>query len=139
MWGFHGCEFRVAEAVLRDGIKLIPSLNENEWLGGGVYFFIGSLERAVNWAKGKKARGSIERAAVLKMKITLEQGLCLDLTDPAQAQLLKPAFLELEKLCASAGLTLPKNAKPVDGILVNRKLDCAVIDLMHYMRRLGGH
>ena len=39
VFGFHGCESRVADAVLAGKAKLLASENTYDWLGSGIYFW----------------------------------------------------------------------------------------------------
>ena len=43
---FHGGEQQVIEQVLAGSESLGKSSNQNDWLGNGTYFWVGSKERA---------------------------------------------------------------------------------------------
>ena len=45
--GYHGCDARVADQVIRTGGILQPSENEYDWLGSGIYFWEFGPERAM--------------------------------------------------------------------------------------------
>jgi len=36
--GYHGCDEELGEAVLRAEEVLLPSTNDYDWLGEGIYF-----------------------------------------------------------------------------------------------------
>lgn len=71
---YHGTELSRAEKIVNDN-EFIPSTREDSFLGFGVYFWEGSAENAVWWAKlthkDSKAYGVL--------KATVELGRCLDL------------------------------------------------------------
>lgn len=52
--GFHGCDRSIAEKVIKHGEHLADSQNDYDWLGHGVYFWEGSYERAIEWAKASQ-------------------------------------------------------------------------------------
>ena len=39
IFGFHGCDRRVADSVLAGKAKLTASSNAYDWLGTGIYFW----------------------------------------------------------------------------------------------------
>jgi len=41
--GFHGCKRTVAEDVLAGKTHLNASVNSHDWLGSGIYFWVGSF------------------------------------------------------------------------------------------------
>lgn len=86
--GFHGTNDIDADAILSS--EFVPSTGMNEWLGDGVYFFIGDtfcpIENAKNWANAS-AWDNINRCykyneyAILKAEIKPDR--TLDLREPA--------------------------------------------------------
>jgi hypothetical protein len=54
--GYHGCDRQVGEAVLAGGNPLAPSTNDYDWLGPGIYFWVDSPERGMDWAREQKRR-----------------------------------------------------------------------------------
>lgn len=128
VFGFHGCDQKVYDRVVKNGKHLTASENSHDWLGSGIYFWEGSYQRALEWAKDSK---SIKKPAVVGAVIKL--GNCVDLLDAeylAQAkdayQLLKEEFETLEK-------PLPQNKAVVDDISFVRELDCQVMMRMQQM------
>ena len=61
-------------------------------------------------------------------------GLCLDLTTTAGIEQVRAAHSSLVKFVTAAGRKLPENAP--EGLL--RRLDCAVIQMVHTIRRERG-
>ena len=53
---YHGCDREIAEAVLSGKGTLQPSENDYDWLGPGIYFWVDSPNRALDWAKDRKKR-----------------------------------------------------------------------------------
>jgi len=72
--GFHGTSEERADTIVSSG-QFIPSKNDYDWLGHGIYFWEYAPLRAWQWAKQKYR----DRAAVVRASIEL--GACLDLTD----------------------------------------------------------
>ena len=70
--GFHGCDVSTYERVIVGGEPIMPSTNDYDWLGSGVYFWEQNYERALQWAQ--ESRG-VERPAVIGAVIDL--GNCL--------------------------------------------------------------
>jgi hypothetical protein len=134
--GFHGCDESVGERILRGEEHLTASNNNYDWLGGGIYFWENSPERALHWANFIKDHPTWFRAKVERPFVVgaiLDLGRCLDLMDAASLTILKTAFGEMKASFAVAGAPLPNNEKggPTDEDLVKRKLDCAVINYVH--------
>jgi hypothetical protein len=120
--GYHGCN--TPESVefakqLFDGTSSpsdwIPSTNEYDWLGRGVYFWEYGLQRAREWAG---AYGTVVGAVI-------QLGRCFDLTDFRDTQLLNATYESVSALYNQKGRTLPKNEGRE---LKLRKLDCLVIN-----------
>lgn len=120
--GYHGCN--TPESIefakqLFDGTASpsdwIPSTNEYDWLGQGVYFWEHGPQRAKKWAG--------EHGTVVGAVIQL--GRCLDLTDIRDTQLLNSAYESVSTLYNQEGWKLPKNE---GRDLKLRKLDCLVIN-----------
>ncbi len=127
--GYHGCDATVAENLLRNR-PFLPSQNDYDWLGAGIYFWesnpLRGLEFAVETAKRNPKQ--IKKPTVLGAVIDL--GFCLDLTTSRGLQLAKTAFNRLQRVSREAGLPLPKNQP--DGLRNN--LDCAVLNYLHRLR-----
>lgn len=66
----------------------------------------------------------------------ISTGLCLDLSTQAGVECVKRAYADLKLTAEKSGWTLPTNSGGRD--LLMRKLDCAVIRLVHDTRRQAG-
>jgi hypothetical protein len=139
--GFHGCDKELRDRIVSEkGILLKKSENNYDWLGHGAYFWENNHERAFNFAqelkdnppKGKE--NLIKEPAVLGAIIDL--GHCLDLLDSKHLDALK---ISHEYLCQSSkahNLVLPKNIVSPSGELLQRYLDCAVIEAAHELNEI---
>ena len=137
IFGYHGCDRELGEAVLLGKKKLVPSRNAYDWLGSGIYFWEQSPERALEWARNcarhpSMTQGHIREPFVLGAIIHL--GLCLNLTDVSNMQILRTAYSFLKASCRKNNLSLPKNTQ------LKRDLDCSVINYaieMNKRRKYG--
>jgi hypothetical protein len=130
---YHGCDKSVGERILK-GEPFRKSNNDYDWLGPGIYFWEANPLRGLDFAReaGKRKTWNIKRPFVIGAVISL--GLCLDLTTTAGAEQVRSAHQSLVKVADASGVTLPENVG--DGLL--RRLDCAVIQLVHIIRRDRG-
>ncbi|MCA9450534.1 MAG: hypothetical protein KC931_25660 [Candidatus Omnitrophica bacterium] len=125
--GFHGCDKQVADRVLKRNGRLTPSQNSYDWLGHGIYFWEGSHDRALRWARENK---KIRDAAVIGAFLRL--GNCLDLLDSVQLSKVKVAYDMLRKESKALGEPMPTNRGKDDGdATFIRELDCRVIQRLH--------
>ncbi|MBE0509030.1 MAG: hypothetical protein IBX50_20320 [Marinospirillum sp.] len=127
--GFHGCEKEVAEHVFSGKAHLNPSENGYDWLGSGIYFWVDSYERAIDWARGSS---KIQEPYVVGAFI--DPGYCLNLTDFGVNSELKTSYESLKALMVKVGQPLPENTITHHDTLMVRKLDCAVINYLHQLR-----
>ncbi len=130
--GFHGCDRSVADKVIKQGEALVRSENDYDWLGHGVYFWEGSYERALEWAKADK---NISQPAVVGAFIKL--GNCLDLLDYQHLETVKTVYKILETEFKQVGKALPQNRLLVHGVSFVRELDCQVILRLHQLNNEG--
>lgn len=131
MLGYHGCEATTAEALL-SGENFQFSQNDYDWLGNGVYFWEANPKRGLEFATELKrlSRGpKIDTPAVVGAVVDL--GYCLDLTTSSGTDQAATAYHQYKDTCKRAGMPLPENSK--DGL--RRNLDCAVIQMLHDIRR----
>ena len=134
--GFHGCDKAVADAVICGRDELRASENDYDWLGHGIYFWENDPTRALEYALLVKehpirSRVTIEEPAVLGAVI--DPGHCLNLMESAALSLLHNAYDALCEFVCASGNPMPVNSAP-SGIgpdLLLRRLDCAVIELLH--------
>ena len=133
--GYHGCDRRVAESVVLGRTKLRASENEHDWLGHGLYFWQNDPTRALAWAEQRvRVRGSgISEPAVIGA--TIDLGHCFNAAQSEFVAMLSNAHREMEAFCANSGRPMPRNTGRG---WANRRLDCAVFEMMHLLRRDTG-
>lgn len=125
--GYHGCDNSVAEKIFIGKANLKASENEYDWLGNGIYFWEGSHDKALKWAKDSR---KIEKPAVVGAFIRL--GNCLDLLDIEHIREIENSYSILEEEYSLLDQPLPTNTSPKsDGIRYARKLDCLVVERLH--------
>lgn len=133
--GFHGCDRDVATRVICDGQALLPSNNNYDWLGPGVYFWENNEQRAREFA----AEQALRRRQDLVPDVigaVIDLGLCLDLTDQVCIDEMRTGFEKLRDSLRSNGVDLPDNeGLTAAGDKWKRRLDCAVINMVHELRR----
>lgn len=135
--GFHGCEKSIGFKLLTEPNDIKISQNSYEWLGHGFYVWENNPERALDWAKQHR---KIKDPFVIGIAYTL--GTCLDLTDKHFIDLLSKEYQAFELDMQNAGESLPENEDlPFDSAKdeLLRKLDCAVIQHMHYVNELNNN
>ena len=126
--GYHGCDRRVGERLLR-GEDFIPSNNDYDWLGPGIYFWESNPERGLDFARESALRKPTTIREPFAIGAVIDLGLTLDLTTNAGIQAVRVAYAKLMDASREHGLPVPENSK--DGLL--RKLDCAVMRQVHLM------
>jgi hypothetical protein len=114
---FHGTSDDRAAEIIASG-SFIPSKNDYDWLGHGVYFWEYAPLRAWQWARQKHR----EHAAVVEAQIAL--GFCLDLSDIRYTAALRLAYDSLREAFIRIGRPLPVNRNKA------RLLDCLVINYL---------
>jgi hypothetical protein len=120
--GYHACERGFVERLQKRELttaEWMPSQNDYDWLGHGIYFWEGSLRRAQEWAAERFGTGG----AVIEAEIEL--GVCFDLISSEYLDLLPRVHAKTVAAYARRGLALPTN-EAGDGKL--RRLDCLVIN-----------
>jgi hypothetical protein len=138
--GYHGCDQAIGEKVLAGEEHLKSSENDYDWLGTGIYFWENSARRALNWAQILKRRShrtptQIHNPFVLGAIIDL--GSCLDLLEAESISVVAEGYRWLRDSYEAIGSPMPEN-KSAEGELVIRRLDCAVINSVHFMREQEG-
>jgi hypothetical protein len=127
--GYHGCRKDIAEKIFSGSLPhLRPSKNSYDWLGSGIYFWESDPIRGYEWAVGHYGE---DDASVVGAAIHL--GRCLNMMSRHDVRAVAEAYKVLEERFRLAGLALPTNGRD----RMNRKLDCAVIEAFHAMRRDG--
>ena len=130
--GFHGCDEIVRDNLVNNPNSVKKSQETYDWLGNGFYVWENNYERALQWAKDKKLRGTLEVPSVVGVIYLLEY--CLDFTDSKFIDVLSEYYQLFKDDLKVSGKTLPKNKDlPKDQYhdLILRELDCAVIEYLH--------
>lgn len=128
--GYHGCKQEVANRLLA-GDPFVPSTNDYDWLGPGIYFWQSNPQRAIRFAEEVRLRQS-GRWKVAVVGAVIDPGLCLDLATEAGVAQVLAAHQTLVDLHQANDRPLPENGGGKDLLL--RKLDRAVIQTVHDMR-----
>jgi hypothetical protein len=140
--GYHGCDRALGEAVLAGRNLLQPSTNDYDWLGPGIYFWVDSAERGLDWAREQTTRQATPAGTRISDPFVIGAfiypGLCLNLTDYGVGSQLMSAYSTLAKTLKVARTPLPKNTRRANGIYLKRDLDCAVINAVHSLRAATG-
>lgn len=127
--GYHGCDAELGEAVLHGEKCLLPSENDYDWLGTGIYFWENDPQRALRWAshlKDNPKHGRTKIVTPFALGAIIDLGSCLDLTESGSLEKVKTAH----EIFSNQGPVELKN----EGTLENpgrRMLDCAIINFLH--------
>ena len=132
--GYHGCARSVAEGLVA-GQPFKPSENDYDWLGHGIYFWQANPMRALQFAEEKKKRASADWNPAV-VGAVIDPGLCLDLSTRSGIAQVRDAHQSLLQSYKAANLELPSNAG--GGDMLFRRLDCAVIQMLHDVRKTKG-
>ena len=138
--GYHGCDRAIGERVLAGEESLIPSENNYDWLGTGIYFWENSARRALDWARFAQENPRFTRAKIRDPFVVgaiVDLRFCLDLLEAESIAVVARGHKRLRESCEAAGLTLPVNRR-INGELILRRLDCAVINYVHLLREQEG-
>lgn len=134
--GFHGCDKKVAECVLNSTTEqLLPSTNDYDWLGNGIYFWLNDPIRAYEWAEEMHKRNPSKVKEPYVIGAIIDLGLCLDLCERESVKLLRIAYESLRTKFELLGYDIKKKkvnkAPDKGGFNLIRPLDCAVIEHLH--------
>jgi hypothetical protein len=124
--GYHGCDTRVAERLLKNQ-TFNSSQNDYDWLGEGVYFWEANPLRGLEFATESVHRKGSRITKPTVIGAVIDLGYCLDLTTSRGLRLLRTAHGKLQRVSDEAGVPMPQNQP--DGLRHN--LDCAVINYLH--------
>lgn len=138
--GYHGCDRKVAEDLLAGHSAFQSSKNEYDWLGHGAYFWENNPKRAMQWARFMAKHQRFQKFVKEPYAVgaIIDLGNCLDLTEAISLDIVESAYYELKEAFTLIGTPLPKN-KAVsrdDEDLLQRALDCAVINYAHDLREM---
>jgi len=132
--GFHGCDKRTAEALLKNDTPTFkPSQNDYDWLGHGMYFWENDVLRAWEFIKEAKTREPKRIKIPVVIGAVIDIGYCLDLAERKYTDLVKDAYIKYEKFTKKMGMPMPSNNDGFKGDkdMVLRNLDRAVIEFLH--------
>jgi len=130
--GYHGCDAAIARKAVLEGVSILHSDKDYDWLGPGAYFWEADPTRAFEWARWKAGIGAYREPSVIGAVIDLRN--CLDLVSREDLEIYRSAYDGFIKLQKLSGLPIPKNASPrgsQDKDRVLRYLDCAVFRHLH--------
>lgn len=132
--GFHGCSRDVAEKIISGRQSLLPSQNNYDWLGDGIYFWEFNGQRAYEFAQELRARSGKQKKSYQPAVVgaIIDLGFCLNLLDSRYIELVRQAHEDLAHKSNQAGTDLPSNSLGPDRLL--RRLDCAVIRHLHWLQ-----
>jgi hypothetical protein len=126
---YHGCKRSVGEKLLA-GESFVPSENDYDWLGSGIYFWESNPGRALDWAFQLKQRNKWPASAEpFVVGAVIDFGYCLDLLTERGLKAVKATYdIFKQDINRDAG-RMPVNSGGDD--LLFRPLDCAVINYLH--------
>jgi hypothetical protein len=125
----------LARQVIAGKKPLVPSSNDYDWLGGGIYFWEHNPQRAFDFAAEMSRRPHPSGQKILAPAVigaVIDLGHCLNLLGSRSIELLRLTYDQLVRSSQTTGMPLPRNTGGAD--LVNRKLDCAVVETLHLNR-----
>lgn len=131
--GFHGCDKEVAEKVLNSTTEhLLPSTNDYDWLGNGIYFWQNDPIRAYEWAEQSHNRNPAKVNEPFVIGAVIDLGSCLDLCERESIISLQEAYASLKAISKILDYKIKKNKMPdKGGFNLIRPLDCSVIEFLH--------
>jgi hypothetical protein len=112
------------------GSPFLPSVEDYDWLGSGIYFWENDILRAYQWAT--ESRLNFDHPSVVGAVIEL--GNCLDLTTQSGISAVKLAYDKFIITSNSDGVPIPANldlARNPSGDKILRRLDCAVMNYLY--------
>jgi len=130
--GYHGCDRKLADKVIKGKASLAPSDSKFDWVGPGIYFWEADPLRAWEWAESRCRDGSYAEPGVVGAIIDLRE--CLDLLTREDQELVRDAHASMVTFYTKAGKSLPTNRnskRDGDTDRKIRELDCAVIKHLH--------
>ena len=127
--GFHGLDESIGKRIIAGEDELLPSENDYDWLGHGIYFWENSLARAQMWAEQQSKRKDTSVKKPFAIGATIDLGNCLDLLDQYWLDYVGDAYTFMVEELEAEGKEIPKNTAWTtnDIDFKKRELDCAVI------------
>jgi hypothetical protein len=132
--GYHGCDRETGERLLLNE-AFLPSDNGYDWLGSGIYFWESNPDRALEWAHRhvERKRSANHSQEPFVVGAVIDPGYCLDLISSNGASALAKAYPSYETFMETSGTSIPVNTGGTH--YLHRKLDCAVINFVHLIRK----
>lgn len=130
--GYHGCDRSIGEAIL-NGKSFRRSENDYDWLGSGIYFWETNPRRGLDWAKYLKEHGRGKIGDPYVIGAVIDLGYCLDLLSSNGIKAVSAAHKSFIRHAEASNSEIPSNSGGSDLLL--RKLDCSVINHLHFMLR----
>lgn len=132
--GFHGCDQSVADKLIgNSNPSFLPSNNEYDWLGNGMYFWENDFKRAEKYVEEAKNRKPENYKNPTVIGAVIDLGYCLNLTEDTHKQILKDSY----EILLVAGGEIPVN-KEISGEKMLRYLDKAVVEIACKMSEHNG-
>lgn len=132
--GFHGCDQSVADELIgNSNPSFLPSNNEYDWLGNGMYFWENDFKRAEKYVEEAKTRKPENYKNPTVIGAVIDLGYCLNLTEDTHKQILKDSY----EILLVAGGEIPVN-KEISGEKMLRYLDKAVVEIACKMSEHNG-
>ena len=127
--GYHGLDESIGRRIIAGEDQLLPSQNDYDWLGHGIYFWENSLVRAQKWAEKQSTNSKTSVKTPFAIGATLDLGNCLDLLDQEWLDYIGEAYTFMNEELQAEGKEIPENTAwtSTDIDFKKRKLDCAVI------------
>ena len=139
---YHGCDANVRDDLVSGRLAtLSPSRNRYDWLGEGIYFFEGDIDRALIFACSSHrhpekmyTRRAIGTPAVVGATLCVKH--CLDMTTQWGIRTYRNALHELTESLERAGVPPPTNeaVDATDRDILLRNLDAAVFNFIRHAK-----
>lgn len=127
----------MGRAIIAGSREPVPSDNDHDWLGPGLYFWQSDPKRALEWARERTGKRAYKEPFVIGAVIDL--GNCFDLTERENIAFVETVYESFKRVVEKTGSALPTNERApydVDGDYSRRRLDNAVMRHLHeYVER----
>jgi hypothetical protein len=131
--GYHCCERSLGVRIANSETTLKVGSNKFDWLGSGVYFWVGNYQMARWWSNVKHEEASADFVGST-LKFEIDTGNCLDLTDAANLIRIRDfvSLVGIESFRDASGALLRNEIAPdghrIEGEYKQRHLDHFIID-----------
>lgn len=136
--GFHGRDEATGKAIIAGRESLRPSENDYDWLGNGFYFWEFNHDRAVSFAseRAQDSLGSSKINTPFVLGAVIDLGYCWNLLDEGGLAQLREGYETLKAGYEPLDFDIPENSS--DSSMLLRRLDCAVIEMVHWVNEMPG-